>query len=321
MNDPQFTIAAVERDVGLSKDVLRVWERRYGFPAPTRDAHGERLYPAEQVQRLRLVKRLMDQGFRPGRLLAAPGAELEALAAQRGPASAGAGDARAVVASGAEAATGAAQEAAAGELDNLLALIRRHDGEAYLQAAQQRLARQGLRLFVQDTIATLTMAVGRAWEAGSLQVFEEHLFTELTSRVLRQAIAAVPGGHEPRILLTSLPNEQHGMGLLMVEALLSLEGAHCISLGTQMPLLEVVQAAQAHRVDVVALSFSAAFPSRQVPSLLRQLRSVLPPPRQLWAGGAGVRKVPVQEGVLVMSRLEDAVAAVARWRGESHASA
>ena len=49
-----------------------MWERRYGFPAPARDAHGERLYPAEQVQRLRLVKRLMDQGFRPGRLLAAP---------------------------------------------------------------------------------------------------------------------------------------------------------------------------------------------------------------------------------------------------------
>ena len=111
------------------------------------------------------------------------------------------------------------------------------------------------------------------------------------------------------------------MGLLMVEALLALEGAHCIALGTQMPLLEVVQAAQAHRVDVVAVSFSGAFASRQVPSLLRQLRSVLPPPRQLWAGGAGVRKVPAQEGVLVMSRLDDAVAAVARWRGEAHATA
>ena len=70
MKEPQFTIAAVERDVGLSKDVLRVWERRYGFPVPNRDPHGERLYPAAQVLRLRLIKRLMDQGHRPGRLLA-----------------------------------------------------------------------------------------------------------------------------------------------------------------------------------------------------------------------------------------------------------
>ncbi|PTT81921.1 hypothetical protein DBR42_17435, partial [Pelomonas sp. HMWF004] len=53
-------IAAVERDTGISKETLRVWERRYGFPAPWRDAAGERLYAPEQVQRLRLIKRLLD---------------------------------------------------------------------------------------------------------------------------------------------------------------------------------------------------------------------------------------------------------------------
>ena len=81
MGEPEFTIAAVERDVGLSKDVLRVWERRYGFPSPARDRHGERLYPAGQVVRLRLIKRLMDHGHRPGRLITTPVEELEALAA------------------------------------------------------------------------------------------------------------------------------------------------------------------------------------------------------------------------------------------------
>ena len=61
------SIAAVERDTGLSKDTLRVWERRYGFPQPQRDTYGERVYPLEQLDKLRLIKRLMDQGFRPGR--------------------------------------------------------------------------------------------------------------------------------------------------------------------------------------------------------------------------------------------------------------
>jgi MerR family transcriptional regulator, light-induced transcriptional regulator len=302
MKDLQFTIAAVERDVGLSKDVLRVWERRYGFPSPTRDAHGERLYPAEQVERLRLVKRLLDQGFRPGRLLATPVAELEAL--------------------GNTGSThGSTSRTAAPGLDNLLDLVRRHDGEGFLQAAQQRLAREGLQRFVQDTVVPMVVEVGQAWEDGRLQVFEEHLFTELMSRILRQAIAAVPGGTAPRILLTSLPNEQHGMGLLMVEAMLSLEGAHCISLGTQMPLLEIVRAAQAHRVDVVALSFSGAFPARQVPGLLGQLRAALPRAIPLWAGGGGVRKAPAQEGILIMPRLEDAVAAVDRWRSGAEVDA
>jgi methanogenic corrinoid protein MtbC1 len=296
MKEPQFTIAAVERDVGLSKDVLRVWERRYGFPTPERDPHGERLYPAGQVLRLRLIKRLMDMGHRPGRLMSTSVDELEALAATSHRAKA------------------ADADVGSQELNELSALIQRHDGPAYLQAMQQRLARQGLRLFVQDTVAPLTVQIGLAWERGQMQVFEEHLFTELTARVLRQAIAAVPGGTEPRVLLTTLPKEPHEIGLLMVEAVLSLEGAQCISLGTEMPLMEIVDAVAAHQVDVVALSFSAAFPMRQTRALLEQLRSVLSATTELWAGGAGVRNLPAPDGVMCMASLDSAAAAVNRWR-------
>ena len=296
MKEPQFTIAAVERDVGLSKDVLRVWERRYGFPVPNRDPHGERLYPAAQVLRLRLLKRLMDLGHRPGRLMSTPVEELEALAA-------GSHDVKAADA-----------DAGSHELDELFALVRHHDAAAYLQAMQQRLARQGLRQFVLDTVAPLTVQIGFAWQQGRLQVFQEHLFTESTARVLRQAIATVPGGSEPRVLLTTLPKEPHEMGLLMVEAMLSLEGAQCISLGTQMPLMEIVDAVAAHQVDVVALSFSAAFPARQTRALLEQLRAALPGPAELWAGGAGVRKLAAPDGVTCMASLDSAIAAVSRWR-------
>jgi DNA-binding transcriptional MerR regulator/methylmalonyl-CoA mutase cobalamin-binding subunit len=296
MTEPQFNIAAVERDVGLSKDVLRVWERRYGFPSPNRDANGERLYSAGQVLRLRLIKRLMDQGHRPGRLMATSVDELEALAA------------------GYRSARAAEASAGSDDLDKLLVLIQQHQAAAYLQALQQRLAREGLRRFVQDTVAPLTVQIGLAWEQGRLQVFAEHLFTELTTRVVRQAIATVPGGSEPRVLLTTLPKEPHAMGLLMLEAVLSLEGAQCIPLGTQMPLLEVVDAVSAHQANVVALSFSAAFRTRQVPALLEQLRSALPGTTELWAGGAGVHKVSAPEGVVCMASLEDAIAAVHRWR-------
>ena len=82
-NSAMMNISAVERDTGLGKDTLRVWERRYDFPQPVRDANGERLYPAEQVERLRQIKRLMDQGHRPGRLFAASAEELLAHAGTR----------------------------------------------------------------------------------------------------------------------------------------------------------------------------------------------------------------------------------------------
>jgi methanogenic corrinoid protein MtbC1 len=267
MNIPSFNIAAVERDTGLSKDVLRMWERRYGFPQPDRDSNGERCYPADQVERLRLIKRLMDAGHRPGKLIATPVEELAGFVSRRAKARPG-------------------NESSDGsELSDLLALIKQHDSNGFQQAMQQRLARQGLQRFVQDTIAPLTFRVGEAWEDGSVEVFEEHLFTELTKRLLRQAIAGLPSGQRsPRILLTSVPDEPHVLGLLMVEALFALEGAECIPLGTQMPLLEIGRAASAHRAHVVALSFSVAFPQRQIPGLLQQLRMVLAPEIELWVG-------------------------------------
>jgi DNA-binding transcriptional MerR regulator/methylmalonyl-CoA mutase cobalamin-binding subunit len=298
VNTPTFNIAAVERDTGLSKDVLRVWERRYGFPAPARDDNGERSYPAEQVDRLRLIKRLMDQGHRPGKLLARPAEELAALAPRRAavrPAAARAGD---------------------DDLGELLRLIRAHDAAGYREAMQQRLARAGLLSFVQDTVAPLTRRVGEAWEDGSFAVFEEHLFTELTKRLLRQSIATLPTGGRPRILLTSAPDEPHVLGLLMVEALLTLEGAECIPLGTQMPLLEIGRAAEAHRAEVVALSFSIAFPTRRILGLLQQLRALLPASVALWAGGSGVARLAPAAGVELLTTLDDALAALADWHAQ-----
>lgn len=82
---PGSSIAAVERDTGLSKDTLRVWERRYNFPQPGRDAHGERLYPPEQVARLRLVKRLLDAGHRAGQVVGLAHAQLLALSQDSAP--------------------------------------------------------------------------------------------------------------------------------------------------------------------------------------------------------------------------------------------
>ena len=35
--DILFDIATVEREIGIGKDTLRVWEKRYGFPVPVRD--------------------------------------------------------------------------------------------------------------------------------------------------------------------------------------------------------------------------------------------------------------------------------------------
>jgi DNA-binding transcriptional MerR regulator/methylmalonyl-CoA mutase cobalamin-binding subunit len=291
-----FSIAAVERETRLSKDVLRVWERRYGFPQPVRDANGERCYPAEQVERLRLMKRLMDQGHRPGALAALAQDELAALAMPaRSP--------------------GADGDVADGAIAQLLDKIRAREPAGFQHALRQSLARQGLERFIGHTVAPLTTAVGECWEDGSFDVFDEHFYTEAAERLLRQAIADLPAARQgPRILLTTVPGEQHGLGLLMAEATFALEGATCISLGTETPLLDIARAAAAYGTGVVALSFSSSYPRRQVAPVLAQLRQALPDGVELWAGGSGIARLDAIVGVRLLPTLDSGREALAGLR-------
>lgn len=294
ITSPTFSIAAVERETRLSKDVLRVWERRYGFPQPVRDANGERCYPGEQVERLRLMKRLMDQGHRPGALAAMEHGELAALAAPQ---------------------RAADDEGQTGAIARLLSTIRARDPAVFRHALRQSLARQGLERFVEQTMAPLTTAVGECWEDGSFDVFDEHFYTESAQQQLRQAIADLPGARQgPRILMTTVPGEAHGLGLLMAQALFSLEGADCISLGLETPLLDIARAANAYGAGIVALSFSAAYPRRQVAPVLAQLRQALQPEVELWAGGAGVARLDGVAGVRLLPTLDAGRQALAAVR-------
>lgn len=276
MNNQGLNIAAVERDTGLSKDLLRMWERRYGFPAPERDQHGERVYSVPDLERLRCVKRLIDKGFRPGKILKLDTGELEQLLQDTSP----------VVR--AEAHMG---------WEPYLEHLRQGDLATLRNALQQQLVLQGLQGFVLDTAAPLTVAVGEAWMRGSIRLHEEHAFSEILTTLLRHAISLFGERGSPTLLLTTLPEEQHGIGLLMAEALFIIAGARCISLGTRTPVLEIVDAAARHEADCVALSFSASFPARSANQQVKELRQLLPAGTEIWIGGGGAATMQLIPGV------------------------
>jgi len=294
-----LNISAVEREAGLSKDVLRMWERRYGFPKPTRDDNGERLYSVAEVAKLRAIKRLMDVGMRPGKIIHRTVDELNRLAEGR--------------------AAPRPQPTVPGADGEVLGLLAAHDALGLKSALSAYVMRQGLQRFVLETLASLNHAVGDAWMRGDLAVFEEHLYTERVLATLFTAINAFPRqAGSPRVLLTTFPGEQHAVGLLMVEALLAPEGVQCISLGVQTPIEEIHRAALAHDVHVVALSFSGAFPVRQAGDGLGALRRQLPSRVALWAGGEMTRRVrKTLPGVLIIPDLAGITVALSAWRAQA----
>ena len=291
-----YSISAVERDTGLSKDTLRVWERRYTFPKPERDQHGERVYTQPQVEKLRALKRLIDRGYRPGKIIDLAVADLMQLAEVT--------------------ATALGDVDVPAGLRVYVDLIKNHKVAELRQALAQSLVGQGLQRFILETVAPLNYHVGMAWMRGYFEVFEEHLYTETIQSSLRSAITTLPHiERDPRVLLTTFPNEQHQLGLLMVQGLLALDGATCISLGTQTPMRDIALAAITHDVRIVVLSFSASYPSSHVTEGLAELRAKLPQDIDIWTGGANPglprRSAP---GLRVVHKLEEIPQAIAEWR-------
>ena len=295
--DLAVNIGTVERETGLSKDTLRVWERRYGFPQPVRDANGERAYPSDQVDKLRLIRRLMDRGMRPGKIVSAPVdvlvSHLEGTRNAYEPARQG--------------------FAQAGEV---LSLIREHRANELCEFLGLMLLRMGLKQFVTDVVAPLNVVVGAEWVQGRIAIFEEHLYTEQVQHLLRHAIGSFPqASQRPRVLLTTLPGEEHQLGLLMAHACMVVDGAQCISLGVQTPAREIAQAAKAHDVNIVGISFSAATQSHVAFAALADLRRQVQPDIDLWAGGSlWERSRRKLDGVEMISDLTGISDAIESWR-------
>lgn len=288
-------IAIVERDTGIPKDTLRIWERRYGFPNPGRDANGERHYTQDEVDKLRALKRLMDQGVRPGKIMALPLSDLLQMA-QSVP-------------------TRVVSEDEHRVSSTTRDLLLQHKVVELRLYLQRLMLQQGVYVFISQTVARLNQHIGEMWARGELSVAHEHLFTETLQNILRGLIHSQPqGSGRPRILLCTLPGETHLLGLLMAEMLWSAEGAECVSLGGQFPLADIPSVVAEGHYDVVALSFSSNFPSLQALAALRSLRGLLPAAVEIWAGGGALGPRQRIEGVRIGAQVGTTVDFLNDWR-------
>jgi DNA-binding transcriptional MerR regulator/methylmalonyl-CoA mutase cobalamin-binding subunit len=267
-----YSISRVERETGISKDVLRMWERRYGFPMPSRVSSGERTYSAEDLSRLVLIKRLMDLGHRPGRLMALSNDEITQMLSVP---------------------VGVQQGRFQSHVDQLMALLLTNQPTVLSKYLDYWLLRYGLEAFVIELLPSWLMQIGYAWQTGRLNIHHEHLLTDQLQSKLRLSLDRLPeaSAAAPKVLLTTLPEEQHGLGLLMIENLCRLEGLQVINLGVQTPVETIVQAAKEHGAQVVVLPVSEAANIAWVQQAIVRLRQTLPVSVSLWLGGEGAKRL------------------------------
>jgi len=283
-----FSISEIEQETGISRDTLRAWERRYNFPTPTRNQRSERMYTLEQLRRLRLIKQLLDDGMRPGKLVTLDTQQLRQL-------------------------TGTVDEEAdcPADIASLLESMRSGPRHSLMAQLRSLLQRYGLRDFLTEVATPMNRAVGEAWFRGEIGIFDEHLYSEQMRRVLTDALNSLPPGREHvRVLLTTLPGELHSLGLLMAACMLSLEGAQVLLIGVQTPLDEIVRGVRESDCNVVGLSCSEHLGRRTIAAQLVKLSKLLPKNVMIWAGGNGVRSLTMlQDRIQLFTDLKQIPAA------------
>jgi DNA-binding transcriptional MerR regulator len=278
-DETTYPLRAVVRMTGLSPELLRAWERRYGVIAPLRTSGGTRRYRASDLERLQLLKKAVDAGHRIGQLAQLSAAELERRASVP-PSTAG-----------------SAQDA-------VIAALERFDAAQAQRLLSLQLSALGPVRFAREFAMPLVREIGERWADRRLSVASEHLASAVLRSMLGSALTpTVASLLGPRIVFATPSGERHELGLQMAALTALGAGANPIYLGADLPVEELVGAARA--IDAAALALSlVALPPESARRTIRALRDGLPDAIALWIGGAGAPALGEIRGVERLETLE-----------------
>ncbi len=282
-------MGAVVRRTGIGEHTLRAWERRFGFPRPERLPSGHRRYPADQVRRLIMINQALNCGYRAGDVVPLSRERLEAVVAE-------------CVKAGT--AVGPPAEAWVG---TILEKAREFDREGLTAELQQEASTLGVGRFLRERVEPLLVGLGDAWSTGEIQVRHEHFAANVLEDVLRSLrVPLEPGTAGRPIVLASLPDEPHTLGLLVVALALAADGRSVRMLGSHSPTEEIALTAEEIDAAAVGLSISEYSVGTQTAGAVDDLRRRLSPRIELWLGGTGAGQlVGLSDDVEIVTSLDD----------------
>jgi DNA-binding transcriptional MerR regulator len=252
-------IGELSRRSGVSPELLRAWEHRYGLLRPTRSDGGFRLYSPQDERRVAVMQSQLERG------LSAAEAARAALDEEIVPA------ARAQT---------PVLERSVGELR---AALDAFDESAAQSALDRLLSGFSVEVVLREVVLTYLRELGDRWERGEASVAQEHF----ASQVLRGRLLGLARnwdrGAGPRAVLACMPDEQHDLGLIAFGLGLRDRGWRITFLGPDTPLDTLTDAVTTLEPEVVVLTATTPDRFESGRDALRRLARGVP----LYAAGAG----------------------------------
>jgi MerR family transcriptional regulator, light-induced transcriptional regulator len=223
-------IGELAKRTGVSPELLRAWEQRYGLLQPTRTAGGFRLYGAADEARVRRM-----QGYVSDGLAAAQAARL--ILSGEPP----------------QRTVSSPETILDDEAGNLAESLDRLDEQAANTALDRLFSAYTVETVLQNVVLPYLHRLGQRWEAGEVSVAHEHFASNLIRGRLLGLAQGWGQGRGPGAVLACVPGEQHELGLLAFGVALSRLGWRIIYLGTNSPIDAVAEVARSVLPAVVVL--------------------------------------------------------------------
>jgi DNA-binding transcriptional MerR regulator len=234
MAEGHLRIGELSRRVGVSPELLRAWELRYGLLQPSRSPGGFRLYSSADEERIKRMRSFQTQG-----LSAAEAARLalESTAA-------------------AESLPGGGETAL--DRDPLAQALERFDEPAAQEAFDRALSAVSIESLLRDLVIPYLHDLGERWEAGTATVAQEHFASNfLRGRLLGLARGWGQGGG-PLAILACAPGELHDLPLIAFGLALRAHGWRIAFLGPDTPVGTLADAAVKLEPRLVVVSATSA---------------------------------------------------------------
>lgn len=277
-----LTVRTMAKLSGVSAHTLRAWEKRYGALKPARTEGRQRSYSVLDLERLRKLKQLVDDGWSIGRIANLPNEELDKLILEK--------------TSSSEApfhrTSGFHHEHREfiARIVNDLADFKLDEVYRGLTALRVRL---GARDFVLGVAAPILKEIGHLVAAGTMTISQEHAFSALLRDQLGHLIQSgrVTTSEDTFVTATS-EGDLHEFGILLAQILCLSRGIKCHNLGPNIPAESLVFAARALGVNHVAIGFADVPESLLKVSAIEYVKAVrqgLPKSVTILVGGAGIK--------------------------------